>query len=80
MPALLLSAPCQAQLRTAQGHLAVSESVLPLAPTHVCGRMKELIQGFGEMKGKALIKISFKMHQDFFFHLVQISSHPKSML
>lgn len=43
--------------------------------------MKELIQGFGEMKGKTLIKISFKTHQDFFFfYLIQISSHPKITL
>lgn len=32
--------------------------------------MKELIQGFGEMKGKTLIKISFKAHQDFFFKIL----------
>lgn len=36
--------------------------------------MKELIQGFGEMKGKALIKISFKMHQDFFFILFRLAA------
>lgn len=36
--------------------------------------MKKLTQGFGEMKGKALIKISFKTHRDFFFTLFRLAA------
>lgn len=58
----------------------VRECLYTTGTTHICGRMRDLIQGFGEMKGKTLIKISFKTHQDFFFYRIQISSHPKIML
>lgn len=51
-------------------------------PIRIWGTMRGLIPGFGEMKGKTLIKISFKTHQDFvfFFNLIQISSHPEITL